>query len=76
MNKTLLWELCSRWLERGGRFQIRFVFISFTKLYVCLGLRVRIDGEMFELFIEDVDCYIRRLFDKTDVSIKNVYKKT
>ncbi|BAT79024.1 hypothetical protein VIGAN_02181600, partial [Vigna angularis var. angularis] len=50
MSRTLLIELCSRWSERRGGFEVRSVFIPFTKLNVCLGLGVRVNGDMFKLF--------------------------
>ncbi|WVZ02890.1 hypothetical protein V8G54_023696, partial [Vigna mungo] len=66
MSKTLLRELCNRWLERRGGIQVRSAFIPFTKLDVCLGLEVKVDGERFKLFKEDVDSHTGRLFDRTD----------
>ncbi|KAG2396509.1 uncharacterized protein HKW66_Vig0227840 [Vigna angularis] len=75
MSRTLLRELCSRWLERRGGIQFRYAFIPFTKLDVCLGLEVRVDEERFELFKEDVDSHTRRLFDRTDVCLGNVYEE-
>ncbi|WVY97039.1 hypothetical protein V8G54_029190 [Vigna mungo] len=58
-----------------GGFEVRSVFIPFTKLDVCLGLGVRVNGEMFKLFKEEVDCHIRRLFDTIDESVHNVYEQ-
>ncbi|BAT92299.1 hypothetical protein VIGAN_07099500 [Vigna angularis var. angularis] len=75
MSRTLLIELCSRWSERRGGFEVRSVFIPFTKLDICLGLGVRVNGDMFKLFKEEVDCYSRRLFDTNDVTIHHVYEE-
>ncbi|XP_052723828.1 uncharacterized protein LOC128193765 [Vigna angularis] len=75
MSRTLLLELCSRWSERRGGFEVRSVFIPFTKLDLCLGLGVRVNGEMFKLFKDEVDCHTRRLFDTIDVSVHNVYEE-
>ncbi|KAG2375656.1 uncharacterized protein HKW66_Vig0161900 [Vigna angularis] len=75
MSRTLLLELCSRWSERRGGFEVRSVFIPFTKLDLCLGLGVRVNGEMFKLFKDEVDCHTRRLFDTVDVSVHNVYEE-
>ncbi|WVZ19414.1 hypothetical protein V8G54_006736 [Vigna mungo] len=36
---------------------------------------VRVNGEMFKLFKEEVDCHTRRLFDTIDVSVHNVYEQ-
>ncbi|WVZ19162.1 hypothetical protein V8G54_006484, partial [Vigna mungo] len=68
-------QLCSTWLERRGGFEVRCVFIPFTKLDVCLCLGVRVNGQMFKLFKDEVDCHSRRLFDTSDVSVENVYEQ-
>lgn len=75
MSASLLRELCSRLLERRGGFQVRSVFIPFTKLDVYLGLGLRVDGERFELFKKDIDCHTRRLFNTINVSVHNVYEE-
>lgn len=75
LSRRLLRELCSKWLEKRGGIQVRYAFIPFTKLDVCLGLEVRVDGERFELFKEDVDSHTRRLFNRTDVCLGNVYEE-
>ncbi|WVZ02384.1 hypothetical protein V8G54_023190, partial [Vigna mungo] len=75
MCRKLVLQLCNTWLERRGGFEVRSIFIPFTKLDVCLGLGVRVNGEMFKLFKEEVDCHTRRLFDTNDVSVDNVYEQ-
>ncbi|WVZ24159.1 hypothetical protein V8G54_002703 [Vigna mungo] len=75
MCRKLVLQLCNTWLERRGGFEVRSIFIPFTKLDVCLGLGVRGNGEMFKLFKEEVDCHTRRLFDTNDVSVDNVYEQ-
>ncbi|WVZ21539.1 hypothetical protein V8G54_008861, partial [Vigna mungo] len=63
MSRTLLSKLCSRRLQRRSGFQVRFVFIPFIKLDVCLGLRAIIHGEMFQWFTKLIvilgDCLIQ-----------------
>ncbi|WVY92807.1 hypothetical protein V8G54_031895 [Vigna mungo] len=36
---------------------------------------VGVNGQMFKLFKDEVDCHSRRLFDTSDVSVENVYEQ-
>ncbi|TKY65423.1 hypothetical protein E2542_SST08282 [Spatholobus suberectus] len=73
ISVTLLTELASRWVEKGGGFRIKSKIIAFTPLDVCLALGLRIVGEDVK-FKEDLDCHTRRLFEGKEVTVKMVFE--
>jgi len=73
MSKTLLRELCFRWVERRGGFWLRSVFVPFTQLDVCVSLGLRVAGENIDLGNNNIDCQTRTKFHSTNVSVDMIY---
>ena len=73
MSKTLLRELCFRWVERRGGFWLRSVFVPFTQLDVCVSLGLRVAGENIDLGNNNIDCQTRTIFHSTNVSVDMIY---
>jgi len=73
MSNILLRELCLRWVERRGGFFIRYVFVPFTLLDVCVSLDLRVAGQNIELCNEDNDCHTSTIFRSRNVSVCIIY---
>jgi len=73
ISTILLRELCRRWVEKGGRFMIGCVFVSFTLLDVCVALGLRVCGLDVDLECENDFSECRSLFGGGVVKVSMVY---
>jgi len=73
ISTILLRELCRRWVEKGGRFMIGCVFVSFTLLDVCVALGPRVCGLDVDLECENDFSECRSLFGGGVVKVSMVY---
>ncbi|XP_068488704.1 uncharacterized protein [Phaseolus vulgaris] len=73
MSRTLLRELCSRWVERRQSFLIRCEVVPLSLVDVCLGLGLRVVGEKIDLHKAADESHTKTLFESNNINVKMIF---
>jgi len=73
ISRKLLFELSNVWVESRGGFIINSEFVTFKLLDVCVGLGLRVYGDIIDLEEIDVDSVCRKKFSEKMVTITILY---
>ena len=70
ISRNVLSQLCIKWVERRGGFDVGGEVVDFSLLDVCLGLGLRVVGEKIDLNEEVVESETWNTFGRQRVDVK------
>ncbi|QCE03607.1 hypothetical protein DEO72_LG8g1632 [Vigna unguiculata] len=73
ISRNVLSQLCIKWVERRGGFDVGGEVVDFSLLDVCLGLGLRVVGEKIDLNEEVVESETWNTFGRQRVDVKLIY---
>ncbi|XP_027941009.1 uncharacterized protein LOC114194798 [Vigna unguiculata] len=73
ISRNVLSQLCIKWVERRGGFDVGGEVVDFSLLGVCLGLGLRVVGEKIDLNEEVVESETWNTFGRQRVDVKLIY---
>jgi len=73
ISRTVLSQLCIKWVERRGGFDVGGEVVDFSLLDVCLGLGLTVVGEKIDLNEEVVESETWNTFGRQRVYVKLIY---
>ena len=73
ISRNVLSQLCIKWVERRGGFDVGGEVVDFSLLDVCLGLGLRVVGEKIDLNEEVVESETWNTFGRQRVDFKLIY---
>ena len=73
ISRNVLGVLCNLWVERIGGFLLNSIIVPFKLLDVCLGLGLRIIGDVVDLDEVVIESVCRNIFSQKKVTIGVIY---